>query len=152
MNIVKSTYMGLIAAMCFSGPVSAQMEIYKDYELADSVWQFDTIKVAPGMGEDYLEGLKETWVEANAIAKKLGHIEDYFILASALPESGDFNLVLVVKYKDMAALAPDKAKYQAFMKEWTDKQDENSREKVMKDYPRMREITGQYLMNQVMMK
>jgi len=34
------------------------------------------------------------------------------------PESGQFNLMLVIKYKSTGDLGPDKARYDAFMKEW----------------------------------
>lgn len=68
------------------------------------------------MGDAYLEGLRETRVPGHEISKKLGRIEDYWIYASDLPESGDFNMLPVVKFKNTDALAPTKARYDAFMK------------------------------------
>lgn len=49
--------------------------------------------------------------------KKLGNIEDYEIFRSDLFMGGEFNMMLVVKFKNTADMASNKAKYQAFMKE-----------------------------------
>ena len=49
------------------------------------------------MDDAYLEGIAKTWVTTNEAAKKLGQIKDYEIFRSDLPQSGDFNLLLIVK-------------------------------------------------------
>jgi hypothetical protein len=46
------------------------------------------------------------------VAKKLGQIESYSIFRSDLPQSGDFNLLLIVKFADTADLAPNKSDMQ----------------------------------------
>lgn len=140
-------------ALCLtlSFPAMAQLEPYQDYDISDTVWDVTTVKVHPNMMDHYLEGLKESWVAANELAVKLGHIEEYAIYSSALPQSGDFNLMLVVRFADTAALAPSKARYDAFMKEWGAEREARN-EELIKDYPGMREITGQYNMYKLTMK
>ena len=59
-----------------SAPAAAEFEIYKDYDVSTSVWEMTTVKVEQGQFENYLEGLKSTWIGANDVAKKLGQIED----------------------------------------------------------------------------
>ena len=49
--------------------------------------------------------------------KKLANIDDYKIFRSDLFMSGEFNMMLVVKFKNTANMAPNEAKYEAFMKE-----------------------------------
>ncbi|WP_409433091.1 hypothetical protein ACJ3XI_00940 [Litorimonas sp. RW-G-Af-16] len=142
------TALGMIA---FAQPAFAQLETYKDYDISDTVSSVTTVKVDANMGDYYLEGLKGTWVASNEVAKKLGHIEDYAIYASALPVSGEFNMILVVQYKNTADLAPSKAKYDAFMKEWGAQNVKKSRE-VTKTYPDIRTITGEYMMHEITMK
>ena len=56
----------------------------------------------------YLAALKSAWAEGNDVAIELGHIEEYAIFRSDLPQGGDFNLILMVKYKNTADLAPNK--------------------------------------------
>ena len=128
---------------------SADLEPYKDYEVSDAVWSITTIKVAANMDDAYLEAIKSAWAEGNDVAIKLGHIEEYAIFRSDLPQSGDFNLVLMVKYKNTADLAPDKEKYHAWIREWGDARTESWAEFADKNIAGMREITGQYFMREI---
>lgn len=130
---------------------SAQLKPFEDYEISESVWNVTTVKVDANMGEYYLEGLRDTWVASNEVAKRLGHIEDYAIVVSEMPASGDFNMMLMIKYESISDLEPSQEKYEAFMEAWGDENDEMVREKVQ-DYPGMREITGEYLMRDISMK
>ncbi|WP_105201373.1 MULTISPECIES: hypothetical protein [unclassified Pseudoalteromonas] len=131
--------------------VQAELEVYKDYDLGTSILEVTTVKVDPNMGDVYLEGLRDTWVKAVKMQKELGYIKDWKIYASDLPISGDFNLVLVVWFENAADLEPNKEKYQAFMKKWGEENQENSR-KISKEYPKIRSLTGQYRMREVIMK
>ena len=132
-----------------TGVALADLEPWKDYTLSDSVWWVTTIKVHSNMDDAYLEGLKKTWVDSNEIAKKLGQIEEYHIYRSDFGESGNFNLLLVVKLKNSAMLAPSKARYEAFMKEWGEERNKKSTATAQHDYPSMRDITGEYSMREI---
>ncbi|MEM9378092.1 MAG: hypothetical protein AAGA72_17885 [Pseudomonadota bacterium] len=143
----------LIAAATFAGlcsTASAQLNLYEDYDIGEAVWEITPVKVDANMGDYYLEGLRSTWIDANEISKSLGHIEDYKIMGSVTPENGNFNMLLMVKYKSMAEMVPSKEKYDAFMAAWGDAKVDESRE-TSKTYPELREIKGQYLMQEVMM-
>ena len=129
----------------------AQLEPWKDYEVSKQLWNITLIKVAPNMDDDYLEGIKTTWVASNEVAKELGQIESYHIFRSQLPQSGDVNLFLVVKFADSSQLEPNKAEYDKFMKAWGDEREKQNRE-ITKNYPAMREITGEYLVREIIMK
>lgn len=132
-----------------SSAVFADLEPWKDYNASDAVWSLTTIKVHSNMDDAYLEGLKQTWVASNEVAKKLGQIEEYHVYRSDLAESGDFNLLLVIKFKNNDALAPNKARYEAFMKEWGAERDKKTTDIAQKEYPKMREITGEYNMREI---
>ncbi|MEJ2603533.1 MAG: hypothetical protein P8172_09595 [Gammaproteobacteria bacterium] len=134
-----------------SSMAMADLEPWKDYDISKEVYQITAIKVAPNMTDAYLEGIRDSWMAANEIAKELGHIEDYAIYGSQLPQSGDFNLLLVIKFADTEDLAPSKERYKAFMEKWSDEQEERSDE-LVKNYPAMRDITGSYLMREITMK
>src|SRR5210317_2143014 len=76
----------------------AQLDPWTDYDMSDELWNITLIQVDPNMGDDYLEGLRDTWVAANKVAKELGQISDFKIYRSQLPQSGNANLFLMVKY------------------------------------------------------
>ncbi|HSM30036.1 MAG TPA: hypothetical protein VK854_04995 [Woeseiaceae bacterium] len=135
----------------FAGIASADLEPWTDYEVSEGVSNVTTVKVDSNMIDKYLEGLRDTWVPANEVAKELGQIEDYGIYVSQLPNGGDFNVILVVEFESAADLQPDKAQYEAFMKAWGEENQKKS-DKIVLTYPGIRTITGQYLFREVTMK
>ena len=132
-----------------SGLAFADLEPWTDYDISDSVWSVTTVKVDSNMGDAYLEGLRETWIPGNKISQELGQIESWSIYRSDLPESGDFNLLLIVKFAKTEDLAPNKEAYEAFMKKFGEKRNQETTEYAQKNYPAMRELTGQYQMREI---
>ncbi len=145
---------GIVAIMfaALSAIAFADLEPWKDYEVSKSVWSVTTVKVDANMGDAYLEGLRKTWAASNDVAKELGQIEDWKIMRSDLPLSGQFNLLLMVKFKDSDALAPNKERYEAFMRKWGEERNKKVTEFAQKNYPAMREITGQYNLREITLK
>lgn len=135
----------------FSTTALAQLDPFTDYDISDELWNITLIKVDPNMGDDYLEGLRDTWVAANKIAKELGQIEDFKILRSQLPESGHANLFLMVKYANSDQLDPNKEEYEKFMEAWGNANEARTRE-ITKNYPSMRKITGEYMVREITLK
>jgi len=144
----------LIIATLFTaaGAAFADLEPYKDYDTSDAVWSVTTVKVDANMDDAYLEGIKNTWAAGNKVAMELGQIESWSIFRSDLPQSGDFNLLLIVKFANISDLAPNKERYDAFIKAWGKANSDASTEYAQKNYPAMRELTGDYLMREITLK
>lgn len=142
----------IIALFTISSAAFADLEPYKDYEVSDAVWSVTTVRVDANMDDAYLEGIKNTWASGNKVALELGQIESWSIFRSDLPQSGDFNLMLIVKFANTADLAPNKERYEAFMKAFGEDKSKESTEYAQKNYPAMRELTGQYLMREITFK
>ena len=143
------TVLFCLALVFGSTAAFADLEPFKDYSISDAVYSVTTIKVHSNMEDAYLEGLKQTWVASNEVAKKLGQIEDYHIYRSDLPDSGNFNLMLVVKFKNNEMLPPNKARYEAFMKEWGEERNKKTTDTAQHAYPAMRDITGEYNVREI---
>ena len=86
------------------------------------------------------------------MALELGQIESWSIFRSDLPQSGDFNLLLVVKFANTSDLAPNKERYEAFMQKFGEERNKETTEYAQKNYPAMRELTGQYYMREITIK
>ena len=97
----------------------------------------------------YLEGLKQTWVTGNEVSKELGQIEDWAVYSSLLGDSGEYNLTLVVEFKDLAQYDKGRTEFKAFEELWLKKISEEKREGIVKTYPEMREIVGEYLVRKL---
>lgn len=148
--LIRKLMTGLVL-VCFAGLASADLEIWTDYEVSSGVSNVTTIKVDSNMIDKYLEGLRSSWVPANEVMKAQGQIKDYGIYVSELPNGGDFNVILVVRFESAANLQPDKARYEAFMKAWGKENQEKS-DKIVVTYPEIRTITGEYLFREVTLK
>jgi hypothetical protein len=134
-----------------SSTALAQLEPFKDYDISKELYNVTLVQVHPNMSDDYLEGLRETWVASNKVAKELGQIKDFAIYRSQLEQSGTANLFLVVEFADSSQLEPNKERYDAFMKAWGEANQDRTRE-ISKNYPAMREITGEYMLRRIDIK
>ncbi len=142
----------IVTLFTAAGAAFADLEPYKDYDVSDAVWSVTTVKVDANMGDAYLEGIKNTWASGNKVAMELGQIESWSIYRSDLPQSGQFNLLLIVKFANTSDLAPNKERYDAFMKKFGEDRNKETTEYAQKNYPAMRELTGQYLMREITLK
>ncbi len=136
-------------AVALASPAVAQLKPYQDYTVSDSISNVSTVKVKENMIEDYLQGIQSTWVASNTVAKRLGHMLDFHVYVSDLPNSGEFNVMLVATFANTSDLAPNKARYEAFMKAWGTANEASTRTTSTTVYPNLREITGEYLMREV---
>lgn len=139
-----------IALTTVSAPASAQLREYEDYEYSDSVAELTTVRVEPGQLNTYLEGLRQTWVASNEIAKELGHINGYWIYANMAPGAGDFHLLLVIEFPG-ENMQPSRERYDAFIEAWGEANMQNSNETVVNIYNEIREIQGVYLTREITM-
>ena len=147
-----TTTIAAFALATIATPAMAQLTPYEDYTVSEGVSLVTTVKVDANMMNHYLEAIRQTWVPQQEISERLGFIEGYSIYTSGLEASGDFNLLLVVRFANSADLQPNRARYEAFMREWGAANQAASEETASTVYPEIREITGQYLMREVMIK
>jgi len=136
---------------CFASVATADLEAWTDYDISEGLSNVTTVKVDSNMIDKYLEGLRDTWAPANDVAVKLGQIESFSIFVSELPNGGDFNVILVTRFKDSGSLQPNQADYEAFMKEWGEANQETT-DRIVLTYPDIREIVGEYNMREITFK
>lgn len=68
------------------------------------VWTITMVKAKAGMTDEYLKGLAKTFTSAMEEAKKQNLIMDYKILLGDAATPQDFDILLMVESKNMAAL------------------------------------------------
>jgi hypothetical protein len=69
-----------------------------------SVWDMSFVKVKPGFSVDYLRSLNGTWRKVLDEAKKQKLVLSYKVLSAGAAGRDDWDLCLMVEYKNMAAL------------------------------------------------
>lgn len=141
---------GVAATLAMATPAAAQMEVYEDYEPSSEVIEMTMVKVDEGQFETYLEGLKATWIAANEIQKKLGHIKGYAIYGVPFGEN-EFNMVLTIRYPSDEMYAPSKARYMEFLEAYGKANIDRGGQTVLDLYNKIRTIQGTYMLREVKM-
>jgi len=130
------------AALVFAAQAQA-FEVYTDYTPSKEVWNVTMVKVNPNRIDDYLEGLKATWVSGCEISKKQGTVLECAIYVSETPANRDFNLLLVTKFPSAATLDPNADLYKKFMADMRAQLAQDKQDKLVEGYEDMRTFFGE---------
>jgi len=115
-----------------------------------SVFEMAFIRTLPGGYDAYMKFLQTEWKTVNEAAKKEGLIISYQIGTSSPANKDDWDIVLVIEYKNMAALDGLEEK----MRDVAEKAAGSSvkQEERSKDRSKIREILGTKLVRQLKLK
>lgn len=75
------------------------------------IWDMTLVKVQYGFQDDYLKSVTKTWKKNLDDMKKQGVVLDYKVLSTSALGEDDWNLILMVQYKNWAALDGLDAKF-----------------------------------------
>ena len=89
-------------------------EPFVDYDYSEQVTEMTVITVKPNLIDDYLMGIKKTWVDSCEIQKELGHIVGCSVY-TAETAGTDPNVFLTITYENLAAMGPNKERYEEFV-------------------------------------
>ncbi len=102
--IITSSVLLLMLTLSFA--VAAQDRPYHN----GSVWTISLIQIKPGMDTAYLNYIATDWKRIQTAAKKNGLILSYKVLTTESHGSGDWNIMLMTEYKDLATMEANEAK------------------------------------------
>jgi hypothetical protein len=135
----------LLACIALGGLMTAGAalaEPYTDYTPQKGVWHVTTVKVDPNHVDDYITGLKRTWLPAEEIAKRHGLIDSYQIMTKMNPSDGQGNVLLIEHIPNMALLEVDQARDQAMQKEIYAVMPKADSEKMVEGFDKYRVFVG----------
>jgi hypothetical protein len=115
-----------------------------------SVWDITLVKTKAGLDDDYLRSIAQTFKGTMEEEKKAGVIMDYKVLISNASNRDDFNILLMVEYKNMAAFDGLREKTEPIMAKVLGGQDAQ-RQLAVKRLD-VREILGTKTMREVILK
>ncbi|MEL7198253.1 MAG: hypothetical protein AAGL10_08055 [Pseudomonadota bacterium] len=132
-----------------AAPAAAQMEIYENWEPAESVTELTFLKVDDGQEETYVEGLKSTWVAANKIQQEQGVISSFAIYT--VPYKEEYNMILRVTFPSGEMLMPNKERYMKFLEAFGKANIDQGNETVLNLYNKIRKIQSVTVMREVIL-
>jgi hypothetical protein len=86
--------------LLFTLPMLAQSKPYHD----GSVWEIQYIHVKAGMEDRYARYLASDWKKEQDAMKKAGYVLSYKAIGTEAHAPGDFNVILMTEYKDLATM------------------------------------------------
>ena len=141
----------LIASIALSVAFSGLCRAQSDAPYTEGpVWTITMVKAKYGMGDEYLKGLAKTFKGTLDEAKKQDLIMDYKILLGGAATPQDFDILLMVESKNMAALDNAREKFDPIARkiEGTPDQQRATQTKRLE----IREIMGSKLMREITLK
>ena len=115
-----------------------------------TVWILSFIHVKPGMGFAYDKYLATDWKKEQDTLKDAGLILSYKVIEAEAHSPNDWDLMLMVEYKDLATLEANEDKADALLQKVF-----GSDEKVMQGYKErseVREIVGDRLAREIILE
>jgi hypothetical protein len=112
-----------------------------------SVLEMTFIRILPGGNDAYLQFLQKEWKPVQEAAKKEGLILSYHVAAGMAANKDDWDMVLVVEYKNMGALDGLEEKYMAVSEKAAGSNKEQ--EKRSEDRNKIREVVGSKLVREL---
>lgn len=133
-----------------AGPASAEM--YKDYTPSKEVWNVTMVKVKPGKIDEYLLGLRQTWVPSCEEQKKVGLVLDCSIMVSTTASNPQFNVMLVIKSPNAAVGDPNAALYEKVTAALRARMAKDAQEKLVSSYEEIRTFEGEQDFREILFK
>lgn len=117
---------------------------------AGSAWTVAFVQVKNGMGVDYINSLKTTWRAVQEEGIKQGLILSYKILEGNASNPDDWQIMLMVEYKNLASMEGNEDKWDAIQKKVVGNEED---QKKLRDLRvNMRTMYGTKLMREVVYK
>ena len=115
-----------------------------------TLWELSFIHVKPGMNPAYDKYLASDWKKEQDALKSAGMILSYKVIATEAHSPSDWDLMLMVEYKDLATLEQNEDKADALLQKMF-----GGDEKVMQGYKErseIREVLGTRLAREIILE
>ncbi len=140
---------GLLIVLVLTLSVVVFAQVNRPYRNG-SVWSIGFIRMKPGMETAYLNYIAGDWKREQEALKKDGQIISYKILQTEAHGSGDWNLMLLSEYKDLATYEMNLEKTDALLQTVIgndDKQREGYRQRL-----EIREVLADRLAREIVLE
>jgi hypothetical protein len=139
---MKSLLIPLVAGIFTLATGVANAEQYTDYTPQKGAWHVTIVKVDPNHIDDYLVGLRKTWVPGEEINKRHGLIDSYTVQIKMNAADGGGNVLLIEHVPSLALMEPDKDRDKMIEKEVYDTMSKDKMQAQVRDYEKYRTFVG----------
>jgi hypothetical protein len=143
----RAVALGPILLACLASAAVAQSRPYTE----GNVLSVSYLRIKPGMFDKYMQYLDTDYKTLLEAQKKQGLVLDYGVYTSPQQDEKDWNMVLTVTYRNMAALDGLRDKVQPLVKTTLNKTPEQSAQESI-ERGAMRDAVGSRLLRQLILK
>jgi hypothetical protein len=146
---IRSMLIGsLVVALSIVG-ISVYAQVNRPYH-DGTVWDLAFIRMKPGMETAYLNYVAGPWKAEQEAQKKDGNILSYKVMSVEAHTPGEWNLMLMTEYKNLATMEANQDKAEALMQKVV-----GNDEKQMQGYKEraeIREVMGNRLAREMVLE
>lgn len=146
---LRHTLIGSLVLLVLIAGITVFAQVNRPFRNG-TVWNIGFIRMKPGMETAYLNYLAGPWKANQEAAKKEGIILSYKVLTVEGHSPGEWNLMLMTEYKDLASLEANEDKADALAQKMV-----GNDEKQMqgyKDRAEIREVMGGRLAREIVLE
>jgi hypothetical protein len=140
---------GSIALVLVIAAISVLAQINRPYHNG-SVWNIAFIRIKPGMDTAYMNYLAGSWKAEQEAQKKEGNIVSYKVMSVEGHTTGEFNLMLMTEYKNLATMEANEDKAEAVAQKVVG--NDEAQMKGYNDRLAIREVIGDRLAREVILE
>jgi hypothetical protein len=146
---LRNTLIGSLVLLVLIAGITVFAQVNRPYRNG-TVWDIAFIRMKPGMETAYLNYLAGSWKANQEAAKKEGIILSYKVLGVEGHNPGEWNLMLMTEYKDLATMEANEDKADAL----TQKMIGNDEKQMQgyKDRSEIREVMGGRLAREIVLE
>ena len=148
MKIKRILVGSLVVALLIAG-ISVYGQVNRPYHNG-SVWNIGFIRIKPGMDTAYMNYVAGQWTAEQEAQKKDGNILSYKVLSVEGHTPGEWNLMLMTEYKNLASMEASEDKAEAVAQKVV-----GNDEKQMQGYKEraeIREVMGNRLAREIILE
>lgn len=146
---MKRAVVGTLVALLLIAAFSVYAQVNRPFHNG-SVWTIAFIRIKPGMDTAYLNYLAGPWKANQEASKKEGLILSYKVMSVEGHTPGEFNLMLMTEYKNLATMEANEDKADALAQKMV-----GTDEKQMqgyKDRSEIRDVMGDRLAREIVLE
>ena len=149
MKQIKHMLIGSLVTLLVVISITAIAQINRPYKNG-TVWNVSFIRIKPGMDVAYMNYLAGQWKKQQDALKSEGIIMSYKVLSTEAHGTGDWNLLLLTEYKDLATMEANEDKADALAQKVVG--DDQKQMQGYKDRLEIREVMGTRLAREIAFK
>lgn len=146
---MKRIAIGSFAVVLMIAAISVYAQVNRPYHNG-TVWNISFIRIKPGMDTAYMNYLAGSWKAEQEAQKKDGNILSYKVMSVEGHTTGEFNLMLMTEYKNLATMEANEDKSEAVAQKVVG--NDETQMKGYNDRLAIREIIGDRLAREVILE